>query len=268
MASTTGDSTTTATSGGGAASTTEGSTTGGEDLELFSFFVTSLEGMQRLSGSQDGFGGDFRYGEADGLSGADKICTELAEASMPGAGAKQWRAFLSATSGPDEQPVNAIDRVGSGPWYDRLGRPLANTVEDLQNTRPNGAAPEIVEDLPNEYGVPNHNPDGTGEVDNHHVLTGSNELGELETNSYGDTCNDWTSAVGSTGSPAYGFAWPRGGGGGQMGGGSGSHWIAGGHAHGCAAGISLIQDGGGDQNVLTVGEGGGYGAIYCFALVP
>jgi len=39
----------------------------------------------------DGFGGDLRYGETGagaGLRGADKICATLAEASMPGAGAK------------------------------------------------------------------------------------------------------------------------------------------------------------------------------------
>ena len=56
-----------------------------------------------LSGSNDGFGGDLRYGEADGLSGADRICAEIAEYSMPGAGQKQWRAFLSVNAGRDGQ---------------------------------------------------------------------------------------------------------------------------------------------------------------------
>ena len=37
--------------------------------ENFSFFLTSLAAMQRLSGSANGFGGDLRYGEADGLAG-------------------------------------------------------------------------------------------------------------------------------------------------------------------------------------------------------
>ena len=187
---------------------------------------------------------------------------------MPGAAAKQWRAFLSATAGPDGQPVHAIDRVGQGPWYDRLGRIVANTPSDLLNTRPEGADPDIVNDLPNEYGVPNQNPDGTGDVDNHHVLTGSDENGQLASNSYGDTCNDWTSAEGTTGQPECGFSWPRGGGGGGFSGSSGTHWITGFSAYGCAPGVALAQDGGGDRNTLTVGEGGGYGAIYCFALTP
>ena len=214
--------------------------------------ASSATTVVELSGSSDGFGGDLRYGETDGLAGADKICTELAEMSMPGAAQKQWRAFLSVTAGPSGQPVNAIDRIGSGPWYDRLGRVVAMTVDDLRNTRPAGAEPEIVNDLPNEFGIPNHNPDGTGEVDNHHVMTGSNEQGELASNNYGDTCNDWTSAVGETGSPQSGFSWPRS----MGGGGNGSHWITGFAARGCAPGVSIVQDGGGDPNVLTVGEGG------------
>ena len=80
--------------GSGAAGTTAVPT------ERFSFFVTSYAAMQRLSKSTSGFGGDLRYGQADGLSGADKICTEIAESSMPGSGAKGWRAFLSVTKGP------------------------------------------------------------------------------------------------------------------------------------------------------------------------
>ncbi len=214
--------------------------------------------MRRLSGSQDGFGGDLRYGEADGLAGADKICTEIAEYSMPGSGAKGWRAFLSTST------ADAIDRIGSGPWYDRLGRIVSEDIAGLLNTRP-AADAAIVNDLPNEYGIPNRYPNGDGvEEDNHHVLTGSGEDGRLYNDNYGDTCNDWTNAVGEIGSPRCGMAWPRGMGGVDM----GSHWISDHTAYGCAPGVSIIQDGGGDRNVLTVGEGGGYGAIYCFALTP
>jgi len=82
---------------------TDGGTTttgdGGATSGTFSFFVTSYKGLQRLSGSSLGFGGDLRYGETGagaGLRGADKICTAIAEMSMPGSGAKGWHAFLSA----------------------------------------------------------------------------------------------------------------------------------------------------------------------------
>src|SRR5690242_13734842 len=60
-----------------------GASSTGEPTDVrFSFFVTSYRAMQKLSGSEAGFGGDLRYGEADGLAGADKICREIAESSL------------------------------------------------------------------------------------------------------------------------------------------------------------------------------------------
>src|SRR5438552_3445036 len=83
---------------------------------------TSPGAMQKLSGNAMGFGGDLTFGKADGLSGADEICRQIAETSMPGAGGKGWRAFLSATAGgPGGAAVHAKDRLGDGPWYDRRG---------------------------------------------------------------------------------------------------------------------------------------------------
>ena len=37
---------------------------------------------------------------------------------------------------------------------------------------------------------------------------------------------------------------------------------------GCAPGINLENGGGPQIGVYTVGTGGGYGGIYCFALAP
>jgi hypothetical protein len=139
--------------------------TGGASMtatDKFSFFVTSYAALQRLSGSQDGFGGDLRFGETGagaGLRGADKICAAIAEASMPGAGAKDWRAFLSANDDGTGTPVNAIDRIGSGPWYDRLGRVFGTSIANIAQTRPADADAAIENDFPNEDGVPNHQPD-------------------------------------------------------------------------------------------------------------
>jgi hypothetical protein len=180
-------------------------------LAAFSFFVTSLAALQRLSGSQSGFGGDLRFGKADGLSGADEICGRIAEQSMPGAGVKVWHAFLSVTRGPDGKPVHAIDRVGAGPWYDRRGRLVAMTRADLLESRPKGADQLIASDLPNEDGVPNHAPD-TEQVDNHDTLTGSNAAGQLYSDDWSHTCHDWTSAVGADGKPRVGHSWTRAGG--------------------------------------------------------
>jgi hypothetical protein len=188
----------------------------------FSFFVTSLRALQSLSGNQAGFGGDLRFGESGpnaGLRGSDKICAAIAEGSMPGSAAKQWRAFLSAADDGTGQPVHAIDRIGAGPWYDRLGRLFAPARADLPNTRPKGGDPAVVNDFPNEDGVPNHAPDpGRGEVDNHDMLTGTNDRGQLY--SAASTCLDWTSSTGDIareGRPRVGHSWPRNGGGGGAG---------------------------------------------------
>jgi hypothetical protein len=230
-------------------------------MERFSFFVTSIEAIRRLANSQDGFGGDLRFGEPTGLQGADKICRTVAESAMPGSGAKQWRAFLSvSTGGPNGGPTHAIDRIGNGPWYDRLGRLVANNRMDLlAGPRPRNAAPQIINDLPNESGVPNKQG-----VDNHDTLTGSNSMGQYAGS--GSNCNDWTTSVRNaqmTGRPRIGHTWPRS----LQNLNFGGHWISDHDAPGCGAGVNLIQNGPGDGTPI-VGGGGGYGGIYCFALTP
>jgi hypothetical protein len=227
------------------------------DQPKFSFFVTSLVAMRRLSKSQNGFGGDLRYGTADGLTGADKICTEIADFVRAGAGAKGWRAFLSASTGPAGMPVNAIDRIGEGPWYDFMGRIVAMNKAALLNPRPMGAHTAIINDLPNENGIPNQRPDlSMPAVDNHHVLTGSDTMGRFY--SANSNCKDWTALTGA-GRPRIGFSWPAGG---------RQHWISGQDEGGCGAGVNVAQTGGSDPSNPIVGSGGGYGGIYCFALVP
>jgi len=245
--------------GGSGSGGSAGSSAG--NLDKFSFFVTSMAGLIRLSKSDKGFGGDLRYGTADGLTGADKICTELAESSMPGSGAKQWHAFLSTTK------VNAKDRIGAGPWYDRTGKLVAMNMAGLLKNRPD-ADPAIKEDLPHEGGIGNHKPNPNApEDDNHHTLTGSNAQGTL----FGPnaTCSDWTStstnnkpvAEGGVGRPKTGFCWSTG---------NRSAWIDGQEEGGCGAGITGVGtvNGGSDPGNPIVGSGGGYGAFYCFAMVP
>ncbi|MBN1757513.1 MAG: carboxypeptidase regulatory-like domain-containing protein [Chitinispirillaceae bacterium] len=252
------------------------------NLEKFSFFVTSLEGLRTLSGSDNGFGGDLRFGKTGpgaGLLGADSICACLAEMSMPGSSAKKWSAFLSVLHGIDGNQVNAIDRIGEGPWYDRMGRLVANNKGELLNERPINADEAIINDLPNEYGIPNHRPDPTvAAVDNHMTVTGSNQNGELYTDGSGETegntCDDWTSTT-VRDRPRVGLSWPRGsfgrttGGTGKVSmGGMGGHWISAMNAWGCEAGYELIETGAGTPGVYTIGNGGGYGGFYCFAHQP
>jgi hypothetical protein len=181
--------------------------------------------------------------------------------SMPGSASKEWHAFLSTTA------VNARTRIGNGPWYDRTGRLVASNLESLIDNadmgRPADADDAIKEDLPNEDGVPNHRPDPNAPPDdNHHTLTGSNEDGEL----YGPkaTCMDWTTTSMEnevTGRPRIGFMWSIS---------NRVHWISGQDEGGCGAGVTGVGtvNGGSDPNNPIVGSGGGYGAIYCFAMVP
>jgi hypothetical protein len=253
--------------------TGSGGTTSTSTAAKFSFFVVSYAAIQKIAGSTKGLGGDLRHGETGngaGLRGADKICSEVAEGSMAGAGAKTWRAFLSATADENGKQVNAIERIGSGPWYDRLGRLFANNLSELTSgDRPQNADAAIKSDFPNENGVLNQNPDKTGNVDNHDMLTGTNNTGKL----YGTTatCSDWTSTATSGSKPRVGHSWctSMGGGGGSMGGGMGGmcNWMSALDESGCAPGVNLIQNGG-PGNDGTVGSGGGYGGWYCFALTP
>jgi hypothetical protein len=220
-----------------------------EELPRFSFFVTSLEAMRALSGSENGFGGDL-----GGLEGADSICRRTAALSgLPGAERKTWRAFLStATGGADGGPIHAIDRVGEGPWYDRNGLLVAEDRAGLTSGDRPAGDPRIVSDLPNERGEPQRQ-----FGDNHDILTATNERGQFAGGGRAATCNDWTSAVGATGRPLLGHSWPAR---------SGRNWMRAHPAHGCAAGVNLVQDGPGRGD--SVGAGGGYGGIYCFALEP
>jgi hypothetical protein len=232
-----------------------------ETTPKFSFFVTSLKALRALSGSQNGFGGDLRYGETGpgaGLRGADRICAATAERSMPGSGNKGWRAFLSVVSDADGKQANAVDRIGDGPWYDRIGRLLAPKKSDLLATRPANGDATIQNDLPNEDGVPNHRPDPTKpEEDNHHFLTGSDGTGKL----YGanSTCVNWTSSASTSGRPRIGFSYPES---------NRMHWLSGQDEGGCGAGVNLVETGGSDPSNPIVGSGGGYGGFYCFAFDP
>ena len=70
-------------------------------------------------------------GNLVGLAGADATCQRLATAV--GEGARAWRAYLSvehdATNG--NQPTNARDRIGAGPWRNANNVVVANNLAEL-----------------------------------------------------------------------------------------------------------------------------------------
>jgi hypothetical protein len=240
----------------------------------FSFFVTSQAGLFSLPAGQfapapdpaNGYGGDF-----GGLAGADEICTMLARASNPG-DTKTWRAFLSTSGFGGAERVDAIERVGEGPWYNYDGLLLAQNVNGLlpqgDDGRPSDAAPQLAQMFTDENGDdvrPNN------QVDNHDTLTGSGTDGRLFDDEQGGqvaTCQDWTSSTlhGATGSPMgnggqipVGHSWPRGAN-------NGRHWIFDHSINGCEPGALVTPGPGAGGNDFRVGAGGGYGGIYCFAL--
>ncbi|HEX2613690.1 MAG TPA: carboxypeptidase-like regulatory domain-containing protein [Fibrobacteria bacterium] len=232
----------------------------------FSFFVTSMKAMLELSGSPNGFGGDLRFGETGqgaGLRGADKLCGTIAERSLKNAKYKGWRAFLSASVDSYGAQANAIDRIGSGPWYDRLGRRVGKTKTDLVGKagRPDSAEATIKVDLPNEDGVPNSHPAGSvGDPDNHRTMTGSDAQGKLYQPNANYTCSSWTSSDSTLNAkPRMGWSWVETG---------NVQWISGLNESGCGAGINLVQGTQTGTLPRVVGSGGGYGGIYCFALDP
>jgi hypothetical protein len=224
----------------------------GSEADRFSFFYTSLDAMRRLSGSDDGFGGDLRFGQETGLEGADSICQTIAEGEE--AGDKTWRAFLSAVSGPDGEPLHAIDRIGNGPWYDRKERLIARDIGGLIADRPMGD-PETVNDLPDETG------EGTSQLGSTaDAITGSNQLGLLHADAAMDaanTCNDWTDATLERVFVQAGHTWLSGG---------LANWISAHAERSCVPGVNLNSTGVSDGS--SIGSGGGWGGFYCFALTP
>src|SRR5207247_1901013 len=73
-------------------------------------------------------------GNLVGLVGADRQCQALADAA--GGGDKLWRAYLS-TSFNGRAAVNAGDRIGTGPWYNKKGALIARGVSELHSAQNN-----------------------------------------------------------------------------------------------------------------------------------
>ena len=142
------------------------------------FFITS-------AGSGNG-------GDLGGLAGADAHCQSLAEAV--GSGGRTWRAYLSTQATDSEPAVNAIDRIGDGPWGNSKGVPVAADIEallydnsnlnyqmsltengDTVNSRANGDDPNM-----------------------HDVLTGTRIDGTAFPTGDDMTCSNWTSSAEGT----------------------------------------------------------------------
>ena len=124
-------------------------------------------------------------GNLGGLAGADATCLRLAAAA--GQGSRTWRAYLSVERDPanGNQPTNARDRIGGGPWYNASLVLVANNVAELHSRT--GNADVFVDERGQRI---NGQWTGSPTPNQHDILTGSNADGTLL---QGSTCSDWTS---------------------------------------------------------------------------
>ena len=134
------------------------------------FFMTSTGGPK---------GAD--YG---GIAGADRHCQTLA--AKAGAGAKTWRAYLSVQAEGGATAVNARDRIGKGPWVNAAGLQIASNVDDLHSAN---------NKINTENGLADNGrriPSRLFVVNQHDILTGSDENGRALAPGKDMTCGNWT----------------------------------------------------------------------------
>jgi hypothetical protein len=148
---------------------------GGAGDTSLSFFVTSTT----------------HTGNLGGLAGADQICETLA--SAVGAGDRTWRAYLSAEDGGNGTPVNARERIGTGPWYNRDGVMMAENLTALHML--SGDATKFITELGTTVNGQWNSSNGMNgaPANEHDIMTGSDTSGNLLIGAMNSTCDDWTS---------------------------------------------------------------------------
>jgi len=199
------------------------STPSAPTAQPMSFFVTSQTSVT---------------GNLGGLSGADATCQRLAESV--GAGNRFWRAYLSVErdASNNNQPTNARDRIGIGPWHNAAGALVANNLAELHAKT--GDASLFVDERGQRI---NGQWTGSPSPVQHDILTGSNADGTLMA---GFTCADWTSSSTATI--------------GQVG-----HSDGMGPGQSTAGALASWNSAHANQNCADTAPRGGAGRIYCFA---
>jgi hypothetical protein len=172
-----------------------------------------------------------------GLAGADRHCQTLAQAA--GAGALQWRAYLSTPAAAGAPAVNARDRIGTGPWHNQKGVLIARDVANLHSDSANLTKATILTEKGDTV-------NGRGDRPNmHDILTGSNADGTAYAAEGYDNCGNWTSNA-ETGGAQVGHHDRQGGGPNP------TSWNSAHTSRGC-----------GQTNLQATG---GNGFFYCFAV--
>jgi Protein of unknown function (DUF1554) len=177
-------------------------------------------------------------GNLGGLAGADAICQRLA--SAVGQGNRTWRAYLSVDrdASNNNQPTNAKDRIGTGPWYNASLAVVANSVAELHART--GDAAIFVDERGQRI---NGQWTGSPSPVEHDILTGSNADGTLAA---GMTCDSWTSAATDRAAVV-------------------GHSDGMGPMQSTAGALSSWNSSHANQNCSNTAPRGGAGRIYCFA---
>src|SRR5687768_14969233 len=151
---------------------------GGGPAGPASFFITSV-----------GKGDGANYG---GLAGADAYCAQMATAGqIPTPPGRTWRAYLSAAAQGGQPAVNARDRIGAGPWYNKNGQLIANNVADLHGDVERDRNSINKNFALNEKG---EQVKGVGDTPNQHdIITGSDSHGRVRVAQDDTTCSNYTS---------------------------------------------------------------------------
>ena len=191
--------------------------------------------------------GETHSGNLGGLAGADAICQRLAAAV--GAGNRTWHAYLSTQGSPDTPPVNARDRIGTGPWYNAKGVMIAASVQALHGDIERDSNVIFRDNALTEKGeLVNGRDRPPGTMNEHDMLTGSDTHGRafqagISSGGNDRTCHNWTYG-GSDGSAMIGHhdrqsAWN-------------TSWNSSHSTNGCSL-----------ENFRSTG---GAGRFYCFAI--
>jgi len=177
-------------------------------------------------------------GNLGGVAAADATCQRLAAAA--GQGSRTWRAYLSVErdASANNQPVNARDRIGGGPWYNANGALIANNLAELHAR--SGDASLFLDERGQRI---NGQWTGSPTPNQHDILTGSNADGTLM---QGSTCADWTSASDTAV--------------GQVG-----HADGLGPGQSTAGALASWNSAHANQNCADTAPRGGGGRFYCFA---
>ncbi len=154
-------------------------------ITLFSLMVSSFSFSQEMSffitsaGPGDG-------ANLGGLSGADAHCQLLAEQAGSD---KNWGAYLAGQN----PPVEARDRIGTGPWHNANGVLIAENLTEL-HLNPNINGDTGLDESGNVISGRAQARAGTG-PNRHDILTGTPPDGTSFNQSVGDrTCSDWTNS--------------------------------------------------------------------------